>query len=181
MKKKAGWRCQKCGFKPTNRRIHSHHIQPENLGGETRESNLGVACARCHRWAPESSLGPRVDYQGLWELYVGTGLPPAADMYVFGADHAVARNFDTWDVSQSVSALRPEVREEQSIDLGRMWTGLAWIADYGNIRECVPHDSRGMFGFIRENSNLNGAGDIDGGEDGTSHHHRNLSQRSADD
>ena len=109
--------------------------------------------------------------------------PPATDTYVFGADHAAARGLDTWDVSQSVSALRPEVREEQSIDLGRMWTGLAWISDYGDIRECVPHDSRGMFSFIQRDETCQNdeSGDPGDGDADPSYQQHDLSEKLGDD
>ena len=55
VKRRAGYRCQKCGVSGDRVKLETHHIIPVSEGGSTSVGNLICLCERCH-----SMLHPRM-------------------------------------------------------------------------------------------------------------------------
>lgn len=47
-REQAGYRCERCGKKPSDGVLHVHHLSYENLGYEPPE-DLMVLCEKCHK------------------------------------------------------------------------------------------------------------------------------------
>ena len=48
VKRKAGYRCQKCGVAGDRVKLATHHIIPISKGGSTSSGNLICLCEKCH-------------------------------------------------------------------------------------------------------------------------------------
>jgi 5-methylcytosine-specific restriction endonuclease McrA len=68
VKRRAGYRCERCGRGEYEVKLNAHHITPLSKGGITAPWNLECLCVRCHSF-PHPRLRTRYLREHPWESF----------------------------------------------------------------------------------------------------------------
>lgn len=134
VKQRDEYHCVKCGYKPSSKSLHAHHILPDSLGGEDIPDNGAALCATCHRFAPDYDTVIRKDaYQEAFKIYRQTYNPPEMDMFWFGMQASESGTTESEQFQKNTM-----LTEMPNLSPPNWWIYFAGVADYDEVRSLVP-------------------------------------------